>query len=200
MPAMRLFLICAVACAVISARAQDVIPTKVNDQNRTGGLPFSTSIGTDVESVDVAGDNLRVHIPIVSIPGRGMNSGLVLTYDGRFWLASRYVDIHGNYIYQWKFESRGAAALSSAIGWRKNVGYFTHGTKKFSCLNNTATYLTNYIYIDPDGGKHPLAVQGAASSACAVQDANGPDLGGEGMWGMMPAEEEGQQPRVGESA
>lgn len=153
-----------------SAVGQDVVPTKVNDQNRTGDLPFSTSIGTDVESVDVASGNLRIRIPIVSVPGRGMASGLVLTFDGRFWVASRYVDIYGNYIYEWKLESRGAAGLWSAAGWRKNVGYVTWGTKKFSCSQNQASYVTNYIYHDPNGSKHPLAVQGATSSSCAVQD------------------------------
>ena len=47
--------------------AQDETPTKVNVQNRAGDLPFSTSVGTEVEHVDLASGDLVVHIPIAHV-------------------------------------------------------------------------------------------------------------------------------------
>ena len=73
----------------ISARAQDEIPTKVNNQNRTGDLPFSTSVGTDIERVDIAIGNLIVRIPLVSIPGRGMEFNFFFRYDAMYWTAAK---------------------------------------------------------------------------------------------------------------
>src|SRR5258708_11248768 len=66
---------------VLDLRAQDETPTTVTVQNRSGDLPFSSSIGTDVEHVDVASGNLIVHIPFTSVKGRGMDFNFVLNYD-----------------------------------------------------------------------------------------------------------------------
>src|SRR5437868_10792945 len=65
-------------------RAQDETPTKVTDQNRSGDLPFSSSVGTDAEHVVIAGGNLVVNIPMLSVPGRGMPFNFGLWYDNRF--------------------------------------------------------------------------------------------------------------------
>src|SRR5262249_51253736 len=65
---------------------QDEAPTSVTVQNRSGDLPFSTSIGTDIEHVDVSSGNLIIHIPLTTVKGRGMDFNFGLNYDARFWV------------------------------------------------------------------------------------------------------------------
>ncbi len=54
--------------------AQDETPTAVTVQNRTGDLPFSQTVGTGAEHVDIGSGNLIVDIPIISTPGRHSES------------------------------------------------------------------------------------------------------------------------------
>ena len=54
------------------ARPQDETPTAVTVQNRTGDLPFSQTVGTGTEHVDIGSGNLIVDVPIISLPGRHM--------------------------------------------------------------------------------------------------------------------------------
>src|SRR6266850_4483988 len=68
----------------ISSFAQDETPIAVTNQNRSGDLPFSMSVGTDIERVDPSSGNLIVTLPIASIPGRGMEFNFGLRYDARF--------------------------------------------------------------------------------------------------------------------
>jgi len=67
----------------VCAKAQDETPTAITDQNRTGDLPFSTSIGSSIEHVDLTSGNLLVNIPIAHVPGRGMDFDFSLRYDSR---------------------------------------------------------------------------------------------------------------------
>src|SRR5258708_6748318 len=74
------------AILVVPAVAVDYeAPTKVDNQNRTGDLPFSTSVGTDIEHIDVGSGSLIVTIPIVSLPGRQMPFNFALRWEGMFW-------------------------------------------------------------------------------------------------------------------
>src|ERR1700692_4066652 len=73
-----------IALAVVVA-AQDETPLQVTNQNRSGDLPFSTSIGTGAEQVDVASGTLKIRIPIISIKGRGLDYKFMLRYDTAFW-------------------------------------------------------------------------------------------------------------------
>ena len=102
---MGLALLLALALGSSSALAQDETPTAVTNQNRTGDLPFSTSVGPDVEHVDVASGNLIVRIPITSVPGRGMGYNFALNYDAMLWaVATRK---NGGVTYQkWNIEKR----------------------------------------------------------------------------------------------
>lgn len=70
---MRPFCPVVVWCLIGIAFAQDEVPTKVSDQNRTGDIPYSSSVSGPVDRVDLSTGNLIVEIPIESVPGRGMN-------------------------------------------------------------------------------------------------------------------------------
>lgn len=63
---------------------QDETPTAVTPQNRTGDLPYSASLGTDIEHIDLVSGNLMINVPIVDRPGRGLGFHFGLRYDSRF--------------------------------------------------------------------------------------------------------------------
>src|SRR5437899_3100834 len=97
--------------------AQDETPTRVTNQNRSGELPFSSSIGTAVEHVDAASGGLHVRIPLFSVPGRGMDSSLALRFDSTFWVTASRIDTYGNGYYIWKGDL--------ASGWQLNSPLIT---------------------------------------------------------------------------
>jgi RHS repeat-associated protein len=167
------------------AWAQDptVIPTRVNAQNRTGNLPFSTTVGSDIERVDVATGNLIVDIPIISLPGRGMDFNFGLNYNAMFWYASRRTNIFNEDLEEWKLEYRGTSAI--ALGWNETRPRVTSVSRSFPCTAERAIYRLNYIYHDPQGGKHPMAIQQSTTSNCVINDTQGPDLTGDGMRGTL---------------
>src|SRR5262245_3165914 len=161
--------------------AQNEVPTKVTNQNRSGELPFSDSVGTAIEHVDVASGTLSVQIPIVSIPGRGLNSDLYYRFNSNYFLLAPRVDSFGHPYYLWTIEQNS--------GWQTNHTTMTTAWQHVTCdtVNGqpmgSANFNTSYISSDPSGVKHPLAVQTENGYCAGAGDATGPDLTGEGMEG-----------------
>ena len=177
-------------CLAAPCLAQDEIPIKVNNQNRTGDLPFSTSVGTDIEHVDMASGNLILNIPVISLKGRGMDFNFQFRYGALYWIAAKRVNIWGDYVQEWKIEDRKYLpyAVGGGLGWERNTARTTFGTQRVTCpLGGTTTWTTNWIYHDSHGGKHPLAVQTSSGGNCQRQDLQGPDLTGEGLWANIPS-------------
>ena len=81
-------------CASFTS-AQDETPTSVTVQNRTGDLPFSQTVGTGVEHVDIGSGNLIVDFPIVSLPGRHMPFNYGLRYNALFWTVASRTQANG---------------------------------------------------------------------------------------------------------
>src|SRR4051812_12368448 len=93
------------ACLVAVFRLYaDETPTKVTAQNRTGDLPFSASLGTDIEHVDIAGGHLVIRIPIYSNPGRGQDFDYHLNYNSKYRVQSGRHDPDGIPYYEWVVE------------------------------------------------------------------------------------------------
>src|SRR5579859_3079009 len=170
----------------IYAFAQDEIPTEITPQNRGGELPFSSTVGTPIEQTDVTGGGLHVTIPIMHVPGRGLDYDFKLNYDARFWVeATRSAGVSGPYEI-WNLEVGGL--------WSSSVPYVTHTTDTGFCntqdINTggptgTVTYTHNYIYHDATGGKHSLGVN-IESAECNegtynIRNAREPDLGASGL-------------------
>lgn len=115
--AATLFVLCVLP---LSVRGQDETPTKVNVQNRIGDLPFSTSIGTDIEHVDAANGNLIVRIPFLSVKGRGLDFNFFYRYDAKFWTVATRTNIFTGNPYQiWNIENRAYAPTYNSLGWRR---------------------------------------------------------------------------------
>lgn len=173
----KLFFAVSLAILSVNAFAQDETPTHVNNQNRTGSMPFSSSIGTEVEHVDLGSGSLSVRVPIVSTPGRGINAYLKLRYDSAYWVASQRVNQYGNGYYIWNVVKNN--------GWQISSPIVTVVGKAVTCQNSsqgTAHWNMNRIYVDSDGGQHPLAQQTASGGLCVGPgDPTGPDLTSQGM-------------------
>lgn len=178
----------------LPAAAQDETPTKITSQNRAGDLPFSSSIGTDIEHVDAVSGSLSVRIPLTSVPGRGMNFNFALRSDGGFWtVATRTVS--GSTWQLWNIERRNyLPGATTGLGWEVAQPSQTHSKITTSCPGGdpaTVFLFRNWIYTDAGGAKHPLLA--AAGSDClnnGATDTQAPDLSSAGIWvntsGGMP--------------
>src|SRR6266853_5910272 len=162
----------------VCVAAQDETPLRVTNQNRTGDLPFSTSIGTSIEHVDLSSGTLNVQIPIFTIKGRGMDSHSYVHFNSNYFTRGNRLDAYGNPYYQWNFEQNS--------DWYNSSPWTSRGLVKMQYQLSTATALwyESQMYTDEAGTKHPLAIQGASGTCAGPGDAQGPDLQGAGTWGV----------------
>jgi RHS repeat-associated protein len=182
----------ALVLMAISALAQDETPKEVNDQNRSGDLPFSASIGNDVERVDIATGHLSISIPFVSLPGRRTNYDLGIRYESGFWsAAARNVQ---TLQYLWKIEKR-PYVTTNGLGWSITQPYLTHTTYREFCgfnlqYNFYVNHNDSYIYHDANGSAHPFDLESQLASCWDGTNNVGytsitgssPDTSGVGMW------------------
>src|SRR5437016_1505612 len=118
-----------IICCTPLVWGQDEIPTRVTTQNRTGNLPFSTTIGSDIEHVDLATGNLIVKIPFVSLPGRGLGFDFGLTYNALYFVPASRIDVSGVPRLDWKVEYRGPSSV--ALGWNETRADVTSVTRAY---------------------------------------------------------------------
>src|SRR5689334_15995826 len=150
------------------AFAQDEFPTKVTVQNRSGDLPFASTIGGSIDSVDVVSGNLTINVPIVSVPTRGSSFNFGLRYDARFLFLSDRV-VSGHIYRSWKVERR-AYTVTNGL-WETNTPRLTFVESPRSCEQpvgphgeefwgdpGTGYGTGSYIYHDASGAKHALRV------------------------------------------
>ncbi len=198
MSAMKLlFAVTLMLFVPIALNAQDEIPTAVTVQNRSGDLPFSSSVGTDVEHVDVVSGNLTVNIPISHVPGRGMDYTVSLHYDARWLMAAQ----RGSFKV-WNAERR-LYVPDNGFGWQTNQPYVTyfdsddHLASGASCPTDLGQphppkikTVNGFIFSDASLSKHPLIINREDGTACGsnggylVNNTAGPDSGGAGIWAV----------------
>ncbi len=166
---------------VSHAKAQTEVPTRVTDQNRTGDLPFSTSVGTSIEHVDATTGALNITLPMIKTPGRGMDWELNYRWNSNYFLMAPRTDGQGRPFWLW--------TIPVNSGWQTNHTYHTSTHFSIACDGNTGTFYGNdsYIYSDPAGASHSLAMQYETGPCSGPGNANGntagPDLTGMGMLG-----------------
>ena len=165
------------------ASGQTMTPTTITDSNRMGKLPFSTTIGTTVEHVDLASGALNVDIPLFSVPGRGLSTGASLHYSSNIYNVAILYDGEGDITTQeW------AAQVGS--GWSDNSPAYTTSYIQVTCLAqgrngapNVASYISQFLYTDTSHVQHALASQsGGGTAPCQNPGDAGPDTGAAGMW------------------
>jgi hypothetical protein len=180
--------------AVLSCLAQDEAPTAVTPQNRAGDLPFSSVVGTGIEHVEATTGNLVIDIPILDLPGRGMNYSFHVKWDARFWVAATR---GGSQPFEmWNIEERGYLPQFNNGLWSTNMPRISYVSYTKICNTNDPDALNhvypgnvhgtgNYIYHDASGAKHPIMV-GYESAECeigsyTVNNSRGPALSGSGL-------------------
>jgi RHS repeat-associated protein len=177
--------------------SQDIVPAAVNDQNRTGSLPFSGSIQGPVDSIDLSGGGLTINIPILKVKGRGLDYTLVLRYSSLFWAINDSTSGAGYYS-AWG-TSAGNWLPGHVVGWETNQPYITWLYTKPYCLNgvggviypigglppgnlaDTSKVKDSYVLTDENGTKHTLNVNWA-TGGCFGYTNNGPDDTSSGWW------------------
>jgi hypothetical protein len=177
--------------SVLEAQDGDEFPSRVTIQNRTGDLPFSTSIGTDVEHIDVASGNLVVNIPIASVPGRGMGVDVRLRYNRLFWIVGTRFDAYGSPYNIWQLEKR----YGIALGWNENRAKATHTSRQVLCdggaSNDKKTYYKPDIY--RSGGRETSS--GHSVLGGRILQRWGPGPGWSGFNRRRPLGQDEQQPQ-----
>jgi YD repeat-containing protein len=145
-------------------------PSAITDQNRSGPLPYASSIGSSIESVNMSNGNLSVRIPLVNIKSRGINYALTLMYDGNFWTPMSIPTSNGEL---WANENR--LYIPGLVGWSLNQPFLEYSASEpdFVCDSRVEPpagsqlptsqgfYYSNYIFTDEQGSKHSLDVDGA---------------------------------------
>jgi YD repeat-containing protein len=195
----------------LSAMAQGIdvaTPTAVTDQNRTGKIPYSASMGTEVESVDLSTGNLSIRIPLVHVKGRGLDYDITLQYDGNYWTP---MPVPGNNSSIWANETR--TYIPNVTGWSLSQPYITFaiGVPNFTCASEpvppkngggqgsptpvqaSGKFYYDYIFVDGEGRKNPLNVNNG-DVVCAGEIGgkgpadytnSGPDTNAQGIWATM---------------
>lgn len=173
----------------VCAMAQDETPKAVTTQNRTGALPFTTSIGGGVEQVDVGSGNAMINIPILSLPGRGMGFNFGLNYNALFWIIAEREQPGGTYKF-WNIERRNNLPYNG-LGWEDSRGHLTWTLRSEPCgeINGgdqgTRYIAQRYIYSSPGGQKNVTPVyQELRSGASACGEL-------ESEWGVLTVKDEG---------
>ncbi|MFC6644128.1 glycoside hydrolase family protein [Granulicella cerasi] len=147
-----------------------------------GDLPFSSSIGTSIEHVDMASGELQVTIPLFNKAGRHLDSGVTLYYSSNLYAVNTLYDTEGDVEYQmWSTQDR--------AGWVDNFPYVSATELQVPCkvaVHQTPTYAyyeANILYIDSSHNQHVLASQlGNGAGTCQNPSDSGPDTAAQGLW------------------
>src|SRR6476646_5778541 len=153
-------------CASLAfAQAHDETPTAVTVQNRTGDLPFSQTVGTGMEHVDIGSGNLIVNVPILSLPGRHMPFNYALRYNALFWTVATRTQPNGQQVRFWNIERRPyLGGIDQGLGFTPTLPLLSWGISMDTCTNTTHTdedtkyTASGYMYTDAGGGKHQLPI------------------------------------------
>jgi hypothetical protein len=120
-------------------------------------------------------ENLDVHfeIPLLSVPGRGLDFSATLLNDSLIWRRS------GN-LWVPRVDSTGAPV----IGWNVDVmsGSTSHVTETVECGKPGSGFRhSGYVFTDPSGTRHPFPLSFYSSANCGATDprtATAPDDSG----------------------
>src|SRR5947209_1892915 len=194
MPKLFRFLSASLFLFAVCSFAQDEIPTRISAQNRSGDLPFSVTVGTDIEHVDATSGDLMVTLPILVTPGRGMEYNFSLVYDARFWVAAARGGDHPFEL--WNIEQRGYLPQFTNGLWATNMPRVSYASYTKICNTNDpdapnhvypghVVGVGSYIYHDASSAKHPLSVSYEEAEceigSYLINNGRGPALSGTGI-------------------
>src|SRR5437870_3979446 len=142
------------------ARAQ----TQTMDVNRSTGAPGSIYHGSDIDNVNLSSGNLRITIPLLHFPGRGLDTDIVLTYNSKIWKTATFTDVTGF--------TRATATIdldtntSPATGWGLGIPRLGHAGNSWNyCVipDSSGGCIASYAYytwVTNDGTRTTLVSEG----------------------------------------
>lgn len=128
------------------------------DINRSTGSPLASYSASTIDSVNLDSGNLRVSIPLLKLPGRGIDSDVYLTYNSKVWKTDQYED-------EWGFHYTHTLLdpdnnMFPSVGW--GVGhpltYFTSAVwRRYDNVAPPNTGFTeNFTIVLRDGTRIPM--------------------------------------------
>src|SRR5437879_406773 len=153
------------ACLVGQAQSWTQYDQGTPPQHATGVSPFGSYISTEVGTVSLTNGALNIHLPLITVGGRGMSVPISLNYSSKVWSVAKETDVN-----PWNgTESLAAyAAYGDEASWYGYYNNLTPGwsiggmpvmTKRFvgvySCDTGQGyqTTLTKLAAVMPDGSE-----------------------------------------------
>src|SRR5712692_1426789 len=128
--------------------------TQVTDMNASGPRVFGTTMGGDIDFIDVATGGVNLKIPLLARRGRGLDFNLNITYSSRFWnVTGKYIRMLDDTLDVWTWEQE-RGVLGGPTGWSIGTPWLTALTRPFHCSTSFPNQERWYVYHDPEGGKH----------------------------------------------
>ncbi|HEY2460730.1 MAG TPA: hypothetical protein VGI16_07980, partial [Candidatus Acidoferrum sp.] len=152
---LRYAILAGLLCSAVRSQS---IP-QINAGNATGTVPYN-SYGGVQESINYSTGNLRLEVPLVSLPGRnGHNIDLSLQYNSKIWNLFHFSPA-APYNYYWRAEVPIPSIVSGGtggIGWRLNLPVL-QAVPYVPFSNEPLLYCYSHFIITlSDGSKHSLA-------------------------------------------
>lgn len=174
-----------------ASAAQDVVPTQVTDQNRSGDLPFSSAVGSDLERVVISTENLVVNIPIAHVRGRaGLDFDFGLHYDGRVLAV---IPPSGSNPAIWRFSAHNYVPSNGIWQTNQPTLSFSYYSRQ-ACVDLTqgshgsAAGQNGFVLQDERGAAHALDI-GFENAECPNGNwsylNSGPDTDDSGFWATI---------------
>jgi RHS repeat-associated protein len=117
-----------------------------------GFPPYGTLQADRFDAVNLANLNVNFSVPLVAVPGRGLNFNYALSYNSAFWARSQ-----GGSYFNWVQSSS-----TSQWGWQvwPGAGTILYGIQIETCPDSgeQAAYVSNFRYVESDSTTHPFDV------------------------------------------
>jgi len=143
-----------------------------------GNVGFPTNgvfSGGSIDSVQLANGNLHVDIPLLHLPGIGMDSDIHLTYDSAVWNIQQGPYLNGNEIWNLITMSRPHWQLNDPMAgflkWGMHQVMWQCNVQQYPNLPNSGTsvYIDYVSFTDGNGTAHRFPVKGMTPSVVPPQ-------------------------------
>src|SRR5579864_924860 len=122
------------------------------NNNTNGGYPENGVFhGSDLESVQVNNGNNHIHLPTVSVKGRGLDAAAAFLYDNKGWYLRTVCDNLGTCSDAAWPETGNSMILAARGSFSYSV---TNTTQNLTCQNHGVVRRSNVMLRDPEGTKH----------------------------------------------
>jgi RHS repeat-associated protein len=145
------------------------------DPLKSTGLPTTIYSGGEIDTVDTTSGNLRITIPLIHLPGRGLDTDITLTFNSKIWFTEESIDpVTGYSIYISNFDydisdlnpyGRLTGPIGTALGWSAGVPRLgRYGENAWACQYYTEsgcqTWVEYQTWVMNDGTRIGMADDG----------------------------------------